>query len=187
MDLGLKELDDDQLLELLGQCCGELVERDPVVRNVAQATIVDESEKLRLMKESAEEAVQACRADYIAALKTEVLAHVREAVKSGELRLVPAAEEAREVAIADLEARVKLCDEEIATLANEEDPEALFRLRYADGYMEADVRLDGFFQRRHRVQVPEGEVKLFVGQVLSFLRRPRGEQPVWPSTLGGPW
>jgi hypothetical protein len=190
MDLGLKALDDDQLIELLGQCCNELAERDPVVRDLAQSAIFGEAEKLRLMKESAKEAVEEARSEYIEDLHREVGAEVRRAVQAGEIRLLSPAEESREVAIGDLETRVKLLDEEISTLEDEDDPEALFRLRYANGYLEADVRLGGFEQRRYRVELSESQMSVFAGSILQGLKRRPADgatRPIFRPGLVAPW
>jgi hypothetical protein len=108
------------------------VARDPVIRNVGQATIFDEAEKLRIMKEQAKTAVLEVRRQYIEALKSDVEQEFRRALAAGEVRLLTAAEEGDQIALAEMETRVRALDEKIATLKEEDDPEAEFRLRYAN-------------------------------------------------------
>jgi hypothetical protein len=175
MDLGLKELDDEQLLELLGQCCAELVARDPVIRNVGQATIFDEAEKLRIMKEQAKAAVLEARGQYIQALKGDVEQELRRALAAGEVQLLTPAEEGDQIALAEMETRVRALDEKIATLKEEDDPEAEFRLRYANGYVEIDNRLEGSQRHRMRAPVDVPEIRELVRSIIRrCFRQPSG-------------
>lgn len=111
MDLGLHQLTDDQLMNLLQEVCGELATRDPMVRNAAQQTIFDEGEKLDATKRALREAVEAAKAEYRKQIKQEALDAVRAAVASGEIVLLSSAEEGKAVAEATLEAKLALIDE----------------------------------------------------------------------------
>lgn len=116
MDLGLSELTDDQLLELLQEACGELAQRDPFVRDLAQKDVFDQAEKLRLAKEAALEAIQQVQREYIAGLKTEMAEKIRAGVKDGTVRLVPPEVEEKEAQEATLETKIALIDEAVANL-----------------------------------------------------------------------
>lgn len=98
MDLGLEELTDDQLLDLLQQACLELARRDGYVRQLAQRTIVTAAEKMKALREVAEPLVLQIKREYIAQLKQEVESEMREALQSGVIRLNMAEETAAVVA-----------------------------------------------------------------------------------------
>ena len=91
MDLGLSELTDDQLLDLLDQACAELAQRDGYVRQLAQQTIVRGAQKRDAIAEALEPVVRRVKQNYIDQLKRdaaeELEAAMREGLQSGSIRL----------------------------------------------------------------------------------------------------
>lgn len=94
MDLGLGKLKDDQLLELLNQACTELAQRDPGCRAIAQSTITTQAENLKAAREALKKAAKEIRDEYMVELALAVERDVRDAVRRGEIRLIPVDEEA---------------------------------------------------------------------------------------------
>ena len=115
MDLGLGELTDDQLLDLLEQACNELATRDGYVRKFAQQTIVSGAEKAKIARDALVGAAERVKADYIRQIRSEVEQDVRAAVASGEIRL-DAIEEQRAIVEASLESKIKIIDEMVGKL-----------------------------------------------------------------------
>ena len=113
MDLGLKNLTDDQTLELLHEVLNELATRDGYVRQLAQQSILDETEKKRAYTEALETAVHKAKQEYVAQITQETLEAVRKGVQEGTVRLIDPSEEAKQVAIATLEAKIALIDEAV--------------------------------------------------------------------------
>lgn len=105
MDLGLKELTDDQAIALLQEVLQELATRDPFVRNIAQKKIVEESEKLDIWKAAAAHAIDLARKHYIAEVRKEIFVAVQKEIANGTVRPLTAAEEAEVIAAQDREAR----------------------------------------------------------------------------------
>lgn len=116
MDLGLDQLTDDQLLELLGQACESLARREHYVRQMAQKTIVDQATKMKAFRAALEEAVLKTRLQYLEDLKNDVSAEVRTAARNGEIKLLTPSQEAKAVVTAALETRIALIDEAVADL-----------------------------------------------------------------------
>jgi hypothetical protein len=114
MDLGLGELTDDQLLELVNQACAELVVRDPFIRQMAQSTITTWSEQLILKRAMIKEAVTALAGAYIEQIRKETFAEVKAAVSAGEARLLSPTQEARVVVESTIEAKIQMIDELVA-------------------------------------------------------------------------
>ncbi len=115
-NLGLDQLTDDQLLELVVETCQELVERDPCVRNLAQATITTEAEQLAVKRAAVKKAVAAVTGEYMKQIQEETLAEVREGVRKGTIRLLTSAQEARVAVDATYEAKIKVIDETVAAI-----------------------------------------------------------------------
>ena len=116
MDLGLKNLTDDQAVELLQEVLQDLAQRDPVVRNIAQSAIFTESEKLDLLKNAAEDARNALKQSYVNDIERQVFDEIKRGVAAGEISLVSSREEAELVKNASIDARIKLIDEAITEL-----------------------------------------------------------------------
>jgi hypothetical protein len=113
MDLGLDQLSDDQLLDLLQEVLGNLAGRDGYVRNLAQSTIFSEAERLKAMRESMRDAVDQAKAEYISKLKSEIQQAVAKDLEDPATRLVSADQEQFLVAEGTLEARLQLIDDAI--------------------------------------------------------------------------
>lgn len=136
MDLGLRDLTDDQLLELVEQTCQELAARDPYVRQMAQGTITTEAERLAAKRKAVKEAITDAMAIYIQGIRTETAAEVRAGVKNGTIRLLTPAQEARVAVDSTFEAKIKLIDETVAAIqggsvhkAKSADPDTYEELR----------------------------------------------------------
>ena len=82
-DLGLNQLSDDNLFELLVEACQELGQRDPVVRAVSQKAIYAEAEKLKEFKAGALAAVEKEREKCRQLIRKEAKEWVDSLVKSG--------------------------------------------------------------------------------------------------------
>lgn len=117
MDLGLKELSDDQLLELLQEACGELGTRDGYVRELAQSTILSEAEKMQHARTALESAARTMKALYIEGLQADIEREVREAVNAGEVRL-SVEEETALVLKANADAKARIVAELEAAYSN---------------------------------------------------------------------
>lgn len=94
MDLGLKQLSDDQLVELLQEACAELGTREHYVRTAAQNVIQDEAEKMHVFQRLLGEAVSKTRAQFVKQLEKEVYRWVESGVKDGSIRIVNPDQEA---------------------------------------------------------------------------------------------
>jgi hypothetical protein len=92
-NLGLSELTDDQLMELLQEMCMELSTRDPIVRQVAQKTIYTKAEHLKARRIAMKEAIQGMRKRYVKGLKEEIAEAIQQQIKRGEIRVVTEEEE----------------------------------------------------------------------------------------------
>ena len=100
MNLGLSELTDDQLVELLQEVLQECSSRDPIIRKVSQAKINDEADLLKKKRKLAQKAWNRVKQDYIESLRREFKEAVEQKVKAGEILVVSAAEEARVIGAA---------------------------------------------------------------------------------------
>lgn len=110
MDLGLKQLSDDQLVDLLQQACQELGQRAGFVRDAAQQVICTEAEKMLVFKSSLQKAVIIARQTFIAQLDSEVREIVCKGVEDGSIRLVSVDEETAEVARTSRETLLQLSE-----------------------------------------------------------------------------
>ena len=115
MDLGISNLTDDQLVDLLQEACAELAQRDPIVRKEAQARISEEGRKIKLLREAkaellqnekargqmleqaVREAVLSCRSRQIEEIRIEVFKVLREEMKDGIWRPLNSTDEAQAV------------------------------------------------------------------------------------------
>jgi hypothetical protein len=97
MDLGLKNLTDDQLLELLQEACHELGFRDAGVRRLAQDCIFEEAERLKLAKVAAKRSIEQARERYkeglIVELAKDATETLEEMLETGEVQLFTPGEE----------------------------------------------------------------------------------------------
>lgn len=132
MSLGVNTLTDDQLLELLQEACQELAQRDPMVRNLAQGSIVTEAEKLAAGKEAIQEAYQSLLRDYRQGLKEEALAELRTGLKLGTMQLLTPQQESDAIAESSIEARIELIDEALGQVTGAPTSEHDFALRVHD-------------------------------------------------------
>ena len=116
MNLGLSELTDDQLVELLQEACNELAQRDPIVRKAAQETIDKEAIKLKVLREEASvlrltresmeedlrywitQAIERTKKQYQDQLEKDVAEFVKEEIKAGRYRVMDSKEEAQRIA-----------------------------------------------------------------------------------------
>ena len=121
-DLGLSALSDDQLLELLQEACGELGQRDPVVRNLAQKTIYSEAERLAVYKRSIETAVKVAKADYEQSVRRDVEQAITEDVRMGRWKPLDSSEEAALVVQEDRRMKQVLVAEAQKALASPSGP-----------------------------------------------------------------
>ncbi len=124
MDLGLGQLTDDQLLELVHEVCRELALRDPYVRAMAQHTITTESDRLVLRRAMLKEAVTAVAGSYVEQIRGESFREVQEGVRTGRIRLLTPAQEARILVDSTLEAKIKLIDETVTAIQHGKLPSA---------------------------------------------------------------
>ena len=122
MDLGLGELTDDQLLELLQEACRELGRRDPYLRGLAQHTITTEAERTALERGMAQEAVKALAGSYVEQIRQETFHEVKKGVRNGTIGLLTPAQEARVAVESSMEARIRLIDETLAKIMVDEQP-----------------------------------------------------------------
>ena len=129
VDLGLRELTDDQLFELIRQACDELVARDPYLRNLAQATVTAYAEELTVRRAAMKEAVTIAMEAYIAAIREEAAEDLREALQRGEARLLTPEQEGKAAADSTLEAKIQLIDETVAALLARNGHRPTFRTR----------------------------------------------------------
>jgi hypothetical protein len=180
MDLGLSELDDDQLLELLNQACGELAARQPYVREMAQKTIFDHAEKLEVAKEAMAAAVERVRQEYITQLTLEVAAEVRKQHKSGELRLISPEHETALAIRAEMVERERLIEEALAALEREGTDEGIdLRMVVGQGIVAIDLPCN-----HDRIRFEDGFVaRVMVDQIMRWAReyQRRGEPRLDPT------
>jgi hypothetical protein len=87
MDLGLSQLSDDQLVNLLDEAVVELLSRDNTVQKVAQQGILGIAEKQKAFMELARNAVADAERIYIESIRQDVRAEVMKAVASGEINI----------------------------------------------------------------------------------------------------
>lgn len=115
-DLGLNSLTDDQLLDLLVEACAELGQRDPVVRNLAQKSIYSEAERIKIFKESIEEAIEAAKKTYETSIRQESRDLVNGMVKRGEWMPIDSTAEAKLAIESEREVRQQMIREAEASL-----------------------------------------------------------------------
>lgn len=108
MSLGLEELSDDQLVDLIGAACDEAGRRHPIVRKATQGRITTAAEDATYRVAAAKSAIRRARRRYLLELRNEVMAHVEEGVKAGEIKLIANGTELQEIAKADEAAKRKL-------------------------------------------------------------------------------
>lgn len=119
-NLGLDQLTDDQLLDLLTEACAELGQRDPLIRNLAQKAIYAEAERVKVFKTSIEAAVAAAKADYEKAVRKEARKLVDDSVKRGKWSPMGANEEVCLAVAAEVERRKELISEAEKALGSTE-------------------------------------------------------------------
>lgn len=96
-NLGLSQLTDDQLLELLMEMCAELSNRDPIVRKAAQGCITDGATRLKAKREAVHKAVAKARKRYIHQIQQDVIASIDAEFEKGDFPLFSAEEEAKHI------------------------------------------------------------------------------------------
>lgn len=137
MDLGLQQLTDDQLVDLLQQACAELGTREHYVRTAAQKVIKDEADKMKMFRYGLEQAVTAVRKKYETELFQEIYAWVEDGVKAGTMRVMTPTEEAAAIAKAQQEAQ-----EAVAR--------GIGAQVYADSKRQIEANLEALRQREER-------------------------------------
>jgi uncharacterized membrane-anchored protein YjiN (DUF445 family) len=124
MNLGLSQLTDDQLMELLIEMCAELANRDPIVRLQAQKEIYTEANKLKDKREAMKQAISDMRKNYIKSLKEEIAQAINEQIRRGAIQVLTDKEEqnireslrAKHLKATETRARTKLNEEVTADL-----------------------------------------------------------------------
>lgn len=112
MNLGLSQLSDDQLVELLAEICAEAAARDPFVRKAAQDAINSQAAKLKLIQDTAkrsirshaqkledlkaacDSAVNICLQQYRQQLETDVVTEIHSEIMAGTYRPMTPTQEA---------------------------------------------------------------------------------------------
>ncbi len=97
MDLGLKALSDDQLVNLLRETLSEFASREKFVREAAQRVISDEGERLKHFRNCLTQAVTAVRKQYEQQLESEVFQFVVDGVKDGSIKILDSSDEAQRI------------------------------------------------------------------------------------------
>lgn len=110
--LGLSQLTDDQLVELLSEVCAEAVQRDPyvrkasqnaidaqakeleIIRKAAKQTIRKQEQKLRDLEDALTIAINRTTIEYRQQLETDVFQMVRQEIADGTFRPMKPTEEA---------------------------------------------------------------------------------------------
>jgi hypothetical protein len=110
MNLGLDQLTDSQLLELLQQAWVEVATRSAIVQNLALEDNRSMAEKVNEFKRLYESNVEEQRGLARLNLNMAITAEIAKEVLSGDLRLLSPEEEAKIVAVADTAARLKLIE-----------------------------------------------------------------------------
>jgi hypothetical protein len=77
MDLDFSGLTNDQLIELVRACCHEAMRRDPATGAAMRGMMLDEQEKMRIIRNAAESEAAAIRARERERLATETAERVR--------------------------------------------------------------------------------------------------------------
>lgn len=119
MDLGLKTLTDDQMVELLESVLEELVGRDGFVRDAAQAAIYSKGEKLKVTREAAQAVAKRMRDEYEQEVRSDVARMAKEEYAAGKLRVLTPEDEARLICEAETTIRNKLRDVEASVFTRE--------------------------------------------------------------------
>jgi hypothetical protein len=125
MPLGLDQLTGDQLLELVLEVSQELARRDPYLRNMAQATITTEAERLELKRLAIKEAAGVVVREYVEGVRLEAIGALKEGFRNGTARILTSTQEARIVVEATLEAKIKLVEETVAAIQAGKAPTAV--------------------------------------------------------------
>ena len=110
MNLGLDQLTDGQLLELLQQGWAEVATRSAIVQNLAVEDNRSMAEKMDEFKAIYEASTEEHRRNLRGQLKAAIRDEVVSQAASGELRLLPVEEEARLIASADMSTRLELIE-----------------------------------------------------------------------------
>lgn len=114
-DLGLHELSDDQLLDLLEESCAELAQRDGYVKRLAQRRIASQAEQLKVLRDVVERWADQAKADYLRKLKETCEKELRAGIDSGEIRL-NLKEETEAIVRASLDAKAPIVQQEFLDL-----------------------------------------------------------------------
>ncbi len=84
-DLGLNQVGDEQLLELLNECVVELLSRDPIMHRVAYAGVLSVQKKRDMFMTEVQMAMKQLESDYIRQLRDIVRGEISQAVIDGEI------------------------------------------------------------------------------------------------------
>lgn len=86
-DLGLKNLGDDQLINLLSEAAMEVLSRDPVVQRIAQSGVLALAEKRDAFMELIKTEIEGAKRQYVEAIRMDVRKDVAKAIQTGELNI----------------------------------------------------------------------------------------------------
>ena len=109
--LGVGALTDDQLIELLELACEQLALRNHYVQELAQAVIISNAEQMKLAAQALREEAELRRTQYVGEIRRAVSTEIRDAVRSGTLRVCDVREEADIAAEAELQTKLELLRE----------------------------------------------------------------------------
>lgn len=127
-DLGLNQLDDDQLLNLLSEAVGEILSRDPIVHRIAQKGILSLADKQDAFMTALRSEMDSARLKYLQMVSMEVRAEICKAVSAGEFDV------AKAVGIeAETKVIVEVTKEEVERIKRDmqQDPQKVsFEVRY---------------------------------------------------------
>jgi hypothetical protein len=148
-DLGIDSLNSDQLIELRAELCLEIHNRGDIVAFAGKSIVTEETERLKAAEEALPQVLSGARRAYLAEIQRETEKEIREAVASGEISLVSSTEEAKQIAIASLEAKMKLIDEAVSDIKSGKANRFYFEIRqgtvlvtYGRNRVEARHKLD---------------------------------------------
>lgn len=86
-DLGLNQVGDEQLLELLNECVVEIVSRDPVMARVAYDGVLSVQKKREMFMAEVKMAMRQLESDYLRQLRDLVRVEISQAVIDGEISI----------------------------------------------------------------------------------------------------
>lgn len=86
-DLGLDNLNDDQLLSLLAESVQEILSRDPIMHRAAQEGILSAAKKRAALMDLVRQEIGSAEMSYVEGLRMRVRTDIAEAVAAGEINI----------------------------------------------------------------------------------------------------